>query len=151
MEAARRLLLVEPYIGGAELPMVYVFGARAELVQLHSGRGRDHRWSQFSRDWTPLSDDPISAEAPSQLSEMLAAAEAVAGGEEFLRVDFYCERETLKFGEFCLYPGSGLDPFTPDTLDLMLGQYWGAARSGRSCSKLAPSRVGLPSQGASMS
>jgi len=95
--AARRLVLIEPYIGGAELPLdykVYVFSGRAELVQLHSGRGRgrDHRWSQFDRDWMPLSDDPIDAKAPPQLAEMLVAAEAMAGDEAFLRVDFYCEQ-----------------------------------------------------------
>ncbi len=125
--AARRLVLVEPYIGGDELPLdykVYVFGGRAELVQLHRGRGRNHRWTQFDRDWTPLSRDPIDAEAPPQLAEMLAAAEAMAGNEAFLRVDFYCQDGALKFGEYCLYPGSGLDPFTPDTLDLELGALW---------------------------
>ena len=130
--AARRLVLVEPYIGGAQFPFdykVYVFGGRAEVVQLHVGRGHDHRWTQFSRDWTPLSDDPIKAEAPPRLKEMLAAAEAIAGPEEFLRVDFYCEGGRLSFGEFALCPGSGLDPFRPDALDLMLGERWSAARS----------------------
>ena len=130
--AARRLVLVEPYIGGAQFPFdykVYVFGGRAEVVQLHVGRGHHHRWTQFSRDWTPLSDDPIKAEAPPRLKEMLAAAEAIAGPEEFLRVDFYCEGGRLSFGEFALCPGSGLDPFSPDALDLRLGERWSAARS----------------------
>ena len=129
--AARRLLLVEPYIGGAALPMdykVYVFGGRAEVVQLHVGRGRAHRWTQYSRNWTPLSDDPIDAEAPPELAELLAAAEAMAGQEDFLRVDFYCEDGRVAFGECCLYPGSGLDPFRPDALDLALGERWSAAR-----------------------
>ena len=130
--AARRLLLVEPFIGGEALPLdykVYVFGGRAEVVQLHVGRGRRHRWSQFDRAWRPLSDDPISAPAPARLADLLAAAEAMAGPEEFLRVDFYCEGGRLQFGEYCLYPGSGLDPFRPDALDLALGERWSAARS----------------------
>ena len=130
--SARRLLLVEPYVGGAALPLdykVYVFGGRAEVVQLHVGRGRRHRWTQFDRDWRPLSHGPIEAEPPPRLGELLAAAEAMAGTEDFLRVDFYCEDGRLSFGEYCLYPGSGLDPFQPDTLDLALGERWGAARS----------------------
>ena len=130
--AARRLVLVEPYIGGEALPhdyKVYVFGGRAEMVQLHVGRGRHHRWSQFDRAWRPLSDDPISAPAPARLADLLAAAEAMAGIEEFLRIDFYCEGGRLLFGECCLYPGSGLDPFRPDALDLALGERWSAARS----------------------
>jgi hypothetical protein len=128
--AARRQLLVEPYIGGAELPVdykVFVFGGRAAVVQVHVGRGTHHRWTQFSRDWTPLSDDPIAAPPPARLTEMLAAAEAMAGTIDFLRVDFYCEEGRLWFGECCLYPGSGLDPFTPDALDFQLGACWSAA------------------------
>lgn len=131
--AARRLLLVEPYIGGVVLPIdykVFVFGGRAAVVQVHVGRGGRHRWSQFDRDWTALSDNPIPAPPPARLAEMLDAAEAMAGALDFLRVDFYCEGDRLAFGECCLYPGSGLDPFTPDALDLTLGEYWSAARSG---------------------
>lgn len=125
--AARRLVLVEPYIGSAQLPLdykVYVFGGRAEVVQLHKGRGKAHCWTQFDRDWTPLSANPIDAKAPKCLPQMLAAAEMMAGDEAFLRVDFYCEDGALKFGEYCLYPGSGLDPFTPDSLDLEFGDLW---------------------------
>ena len=128
--AARRLVLVEPYIGGAELPIdykVYVFGGRAALVQVHEGRGARHRWSQFDLDWRPLSTDPIAVEAPACLPEMIAAAEAMGEGEAFVRVDFYCEGGALKFGEYCLYPGSGLDPFTPDALDVELGALWSRA------------------------
>ena len=128
--AARRLVLVEPYIGGRDLPIdykVYVFGGRAEIVQLHKGRGTAHRWTQFDRDWLPLSANPIEANAPPHLAEMLTAAETMAGEEAFLRVDFYCERGMLKFGECCLFPGSGLDPFSPDELDVDLGQRWAAA------------------------
>lgn len=128
--AARPLVLVEPYIGGRDLPLdykVYVFGGRAEVVQLHEGRGDDHRWTQYDRGWKALSRNPTAAGPPSCLAEMLAAAEAMAANEDFLRVDFYCEGGALKFGEYCLYPGSGLDPFTPDALDLELGALWARA------------------------
>ena len=126
-EAARRLVLVEPYIGGHELPLdykVYVFGGRAEVVQLHVGRASRHRWTQFDRDWTHVSDNHIDLPRPACLEEMLAAAEAMAGDEAFVRVDFYCEGNDLKFGEYCLYPGSGLDRFSPDSLDFRLGKCW---------------------------
>ena len=83
--------------------------------------------SQFDRDWRALSSDPIAVDAPECLAEMLGSAEAMAGNEAFVRVDFYCEGGALKFGEYCLYPGSGLDPFTPDALDLELGAMWSRA------------------------
>ena len=107
-----------------------MFGGVAEIVQFHVGRGADHRWTQFDRDWQPLSEDPIAALAPSTLKQMLAAAERLAGAKDFLRVDFYEVDGKLWFGEFCLYPGSGLDPFKPDALDIALGEKWRLARSG---------------------
>ena len=130
--AARRLILVEPYIGGAQLPVdykVYVFGGRAEIVQLHTGRGGEHRWTQFDRDWQPLSEPPPAEQRagqapPPRLADLLAAAELMARDWDFVRVDFYCEGNAVLFGEYCLYPGSGLDPFRPDALDLMLGKRW---------------------------
>ena len=138
--AARRLILVEPYIGGAQLPVdykVYVFGGRAEIVQVHLGRGGKHRWTQFDRSWQPLSDQPPAEQLPAEqrvdqappprLADLLAAAEVMARGWDFVRVDFYCEGNYVLFGEYCLYPGSGLDPFKPDKLDLMLGKRWSDA------------------------
>lgn len=131
--SARRMLLVEPFLGGtgAGLPMdykVYVFGGVAHIVQLHDGRDRHHRWTQFDRHWHPLSIDPLTLPAPVNLDVMLSAAEAVARGHDFLRVDFYEVDGRLWFGEFCLFPGSGLDPFTPDRLDHQLGALWSSAR-----------------------
>ena len=130
---AERTLIVEPFIGtdAAVLPLdykVYVFGGRAQIVQLHVGRGEDHRWTQFDRDWIPVSDNPIVASPPTNLAAMLDAAERLAAGHDFLRVDFYDVDGKLWFGEFCLFPGSGLDPFRPDALDRMLGDCWGEAR-----------------------
>ncbi len=132
--AARAFLVIEPFLGGegAPLPLdykVYVFGGRAEIVQLHAGRGTRHRWTQFDRDWTALSDHPLPAAPPSKLAEMLDAAERLAAGHDFLRVDFYEVEGRLWFGEFCLFPGSGLDPFHPASLDDRLGACWAAVRT----------------------
>lgn len=130
--AARRFLLVEPFIGPPEgLPVdykIYVFGGRAELVQIHRGRGNQHSWSQWSRDLSLLSRRVSGAicDPPRSLPAMLAAAEQLAAKQDFLRVDFYDVDGRATFGEFCLYPGSGLDPFDPDELDLMLGSLWSA-------------------------
>ncbi len=131
--AAERSLIVEPFIGAdsAVLPLdykIYVFGGRAEVVQLHVERGKKHRWTQFDRDWIPLSENPIAALPPPNLVAMLNAAERLAAGHDFLRVDFYDVDGKYWFGEFSLFPGSGLDPFRPDALDAMLGERWSEAR-----------------------
>ena len=132
--AARRLLLVEPYLTGQSgLPddyKVYVFNGRAEVIQHHVRRGsRAHRWTQFDRHWQRVGGAISNAEAPVTLPKMIQAAERLADQADFLRVDFYEVDGRLWFGEFCLFPGSGLDPFEPVELDRRLGALWSQARS----------------------
>ena len=86
-----------------------------------------HRWVQYDRQWRRQSRAGVGGESlpPVTLATMLAAAERLAGAHDFLRVDFYEIEGRLLFGEFCLFPGSGLDPFDPPELDLRLGALWG--------------------------
>jgi hypothetical protein len=128
-----RGLLAEPLLGnGVDLPIdykVYVFGGQATHVQVHLGRGQDHRWILHDRDWrqlVPMLDRPSP---PRSLRAMLDAAEALAVGKDFLRVDFYEIAGKPLFGEFCLYPGSGLDPFAADWIDFELGDLWRLAKA----------------------
>lgn len=133
--AATPAILVEPFLGDANgLPIdykVYVFGGRAATVQVHQGRGIAHRWTQYDRDWNCLSKrgDAGLLAAPVSLPVMLEAAERLGAGHDFLRVDFYEVDGKPLFGEFCLYPGSGLDPFDPLELDAYLGGLWSAQRT----------------------
>lgn len=131
---ARRTIVVEPFVGSGEtLPTdykIFVIGGRAVMVQVHEGRGQDHVWRQFDRHWRPLSRNARTAELPLSLASMLAAAETLAGEADFLRVDFYEVGGRPLFGEFCLYPGSGLDPFDPVELDDWLGALWSASNLG---------------------
>ncbi len=127
---ARRMILVEPFVGRLELlPLdykLYVFGGRAAIIQLHERRGEDHRWSQFDRGWRHLSTVTSNRPAPASLPAMIAAAEQLAAEHDFLRVDFYEVDGRALFGEFCLFPGSGLDRFDPVELDDRLGALWSA-------------------------
>lgn len=126
-----RGLLAEPLLGGClPLPIdykIYVFGGAATHVQVHLGRGEQHRWILYDRDWRQLVPARDRPAAPPSLTAMLAAAETLARGTSFLRVDFYDIAGQPYFGEFCLYPGSGLDPFAADWIDVELGALWLAA------------------------
>ncbi len=130
-------ILVEPFIGdGRELPIDYklfVFGGRVEYVQAHLGREHVHRWIVFDRSWTRLSPGSHDSELkrPRSLSRMIDAAEALAVGFDFVRVDMYEVEGHPLFGEMTFYPGSGLDPFNPPSLDEALGAHWLAALNGR--------------------
>ena len=91
--AAEPALLVEPFLGdGDTLPLdykIYVFGGRAVVVQLHEDRAGHHRWTQFDRNWRPLSKVASGRPAPASLDAMLEAAERLGAGYDFLRVDFF--------------------------------------------------------------
>lgn len=131
--AARRLILVELFLGGEGAPLpidykVYVFGGRAQMIQIHEARATKRCWTQYDRDWTRIGGVESAALRPVNMAEMFRIAEACAVGTDFLRVDFYEVEQRLWFGEYCLYPGSGLDPFVPDSLDFLLGEYWSEAR-----------------------
>ncbi|OHD00028.1 MAG: hypothetical protein A2885_21060 [Sphingopyxis sp. RIFCSPHIGHO2_01_FULL_65_24] len=126
-----RGILAEPLLGGAlPLPIdykIYVFGGIATHVQVHLGRGRRHRWVLHDRSWRQLVRSADEPPPPPSLAAMLEAAETLAGDMTFLRVDFYDIGGRPYFGEYCLYPGSGLDPFAADWIDLELGALWLAA------------------------
>ena len=125
-------LLVEPFIGHGSTPPVdykfYVFAGKVEVVQVHVGRLTNHRWVQYDRHWRRLSRGP-DCDPPKAMTAMISAAEALGKGQDFLRVDFYDTPGHPQFGEFCLYPGSGLDPFDPPSLDDWLGRKWSEARA----------------------
>lgn len=129
-----RGLLVEPFIGShGRLPLdykLYVFGGEVACIQVHLDRETRHRWMLFDRDWNRFSSrtrDP-DPPAPASLATMIAAAETLGHGFDFVRVDFYEIDGKPRFGEMTFYPGSGLDPFDPPEIDLMLGALWAKAR-----------------------
>lgn len=131
-----RGLLVEPFVGdGPDAPIdykFYVFGSRVEYVQVHLGRGACHRWVVFDRDWRRVSSDSDEPDPvpPVTLDTMIAAAEALGNGFDFVRIDLYEVAGRPLFGEMTFYPGSGLDRFDPVSLDLAMGARWlGAAQS----------------------
>ena len=127
-----RALIAEPLVGdGRTLPIdykIYVFGGRATHVQVHLDRAGHHRWILHDRAFRPLVPTSERLPAPGSLSAMLSAAETLAAGHDFLRVDFFEIDGAPRFGEFCLYPGSGLDRFANERIDLELGRLWHDAR-----------------------
>ena len=132
-----RGLLVEPFIGSGDvLPTDYklfVFGGRAAFVQVHLDRASAHRWIVMDLDWrrvSPSTHDPDPAR-PVSLPAMIAGAELLARDHDFLRVDLYEVAGRPRFGEITVYPGSGLLPVVPASLDRRMGELWRQARPAR--------------------
>jgi TupA-like ATPgrasp len=132
-----RGIIIEPFIGdGGKLPVdykLYVFGGKVAFVQVHLDRATNHRWIIFDRDWKCFSNVPGDGAiaAPSSLSAMIDAAQTLAGDIDFVRVDFYEIEGKPLFGEMTFYPGSGLDPFNPPELDIIMGGLWLEAKDGK--------------------
>jgi hypothetical protein len=129
-------LLVEPFVGdGTTLPIdykFYVFHGKVAFIQVHLGREDNHRWLIFDRDWRRVSHSPDQTpDCPATLGRMIAAAETLGTGFDFVRVDLYEVSGQPRFGEMTFYPGSGLDPFDPPELDTMMGALWLAGRPER--------------------
>lgn len=129
-----RGLLVEPFVGeGPMLPLdykVFVFGGSAQFVQVHLGRGENHRWIVFDKAWQRVSPKSRDRDppAPRSLGQMLDAAERLAIGFCFVRADFYEVCGRARFGEMTFYPGSGLERIEP-LLNHRMGMMWSSASS----------------------
>ncbi|WP_230480879.1 ATP-grasp fold amidoligase family protein [Sphingomonas sp. Leaf21] len=124
-----RGLLIEPFIGDGQLPIdykLYVFHGRVAAIQVHLERETAHRWALYDRSWRRLSATRFDRDPPqpAALAEMIAGAETLAAGFDFIRIDLYDIDGTPRFGEMTFYPGSGLDPFDPSDLDRWLGRLW---------------------------
>jgi hypothetical protein len=127
-------LLIEPFMSdNGALPIdykLYVFGGKVAFIQVHLDRATHHRWAIFDLAWqclTKETGDGIAA--PVSLQKMIYAAEILAKGLDFVRIDFYEIGGVPMFGEMTFYPGSGLDPFNPPIIDAVMGAYWTQAKS----------------------
>lgn len=127
-------ILIEPFIGDShELPIdykIYVFSQKVEFIQVHTDRETICKQCFYDRDWNkqtfyctpPLDERDIPK--PDCLSAMITAAETLAEGFDFVRVDFYVVNGRPIFGEMTFFPGSGVQRFHPDAWDTRMGEYW---------------------------
>lgn len=81
----------------------------------------------YDLDWSHMpfqrhyrnSDVPIPK--PKNYDLMIKLAETLAKGIPFVRVDFYEVGDKVYFGELTFYPGNGMEEFTPEEYDRVLG------------------------------
>lgn len=60
---------------------------------------------------------------PQNFQQMFEISEFLSSNETFLRVDFYEVNGKVYLGELTLFPGSGFEPFTPESYDYLLGSW----------------------------
>ena len=129
-----RILVEELLPGDGGVPFdfrYFVFGGTVRLIQVEQDRFGDHRRNLYSPEWTLLPveygfprgrPDP----EPAKLHDMIAIAERLANGMDFVRVDLYDLGDRVVFGELTIYPVSGWASFDPPEFDAYLGGLWPA-------------------------
>jgi hypothetical protein len=128
-------ILVEEFIddGTGALPndyKLFVFDGTVQIIQVDAGRFYDHRRRVYSTDWKKLDvifewDDIVGdVPCPPHLAEMIAAAETLGRGIDFVRADFYDTAGQFYFGELTTTPGCGRERFYPKEFDAYLGGFW---------------------------
>lgn len=65
--------------------------------------------------------DPKPIPKPKSYDRMIDIAERISCGHPFMRIDFYEIDGCPYFGEITLYPGNGMEEFTPEIWDKKLG------------------------------
>jgi TupA-like ATPgrasp len=128
-------LLVEELLDGSGVPPDYkffVFHGHARMIQVDLDRFTDHTRSLYTPAWERLSVEyeydlypaGVDVEQPSVLPEMLHVAERLGAETDFVRVDLYCVRERVVFGELTSYPVAARGKFNPPEFDRQLGEWW---------------------------
>ena len=137
-----RRIMVEAFIdqGTGGTPndyKFYVFDGKVRIIQMDVGRFAGHRQGFFDTGWRRLAFalqyEPIrgAVAPPTHLDRMIAAAERLGEGMDFIRVDLYDTDRQCYFGEITTCPGSGLDTYHPPGFDHWLGAFWHLAKTRR--------------------
>ena len=74
----------------------------------------------FARHY-PTSNEKIPK--PKNYGKMVELAEKLARDLPFVRIDFYEVKNKIYFGEITFYPGNGVEEFTPEKYDYILGSW----------------------------
>ena len=83
----------------------------------------DNDWKQlpFERHYPAAAAGSIKR--PNQFGLMKQLAEKLSENIPFVRVDFYEINNQVYFGELTFYPGAGMEEFSPEKYDYILGEW----------------------------
>jgi hypothetical protein len=143
----QRILVEELLLDGDRVPpdyKLYVFDGRVHVVQVEMDRFGEHRRNLYTPQWEPIDVEhgyPRGPEVPRPpaLERLIAVAERLGEGLDFVRVDLYNLGERIVFGELTIYPVAGWPSFDPPEFGERLGALWQLAGQHRGLS-IRPSR-----------
>ncbi|PKD43279.1 ATP-grasp fold amidoligase family protein [Rhodohalobacter barkolensis] len=106
----------------------FCFNGTPTYVQVDHGRFEKHTRSFYDAEWNKM---PFSigypleetvAEKPRNLEKMFEIAAVLSEELPFLRVDMYNVNGKIYIGELTCYPGNGLERFSEERWDHILGE-----------------------------
>ena len=126
-------IIAEKYIetDDGKAPMDYKFFCsygKVKLLFLASERNGDEAKFDFYTpewEWLPVKNGHPNAgktDRPRKLPEMISYAEKLSKDFPMVRVDLYCEGDSIIFGELTFLHYGGLQPFVPDKFDMSFGE-----------------------------
>lgn len=107
----------------------HVFNGKVEWVFVMHDRFGSPSAARYLRDFTRMGNEPQNYKSTQDLPKpenyvaMVDIAEKLAKPFDYIRVDLYNVDGEIFFGEFTIYPASGLNPMERG-LDLHLGSKW---------------------------
>lgn len=139
----RPRVLAEEFLPGegGGLPVdyrMYCFDGRCEVILVITGNvippaGMNAKYLSdfFGRDWTHLEGvreesarHPEPPARPDDLEGMLAVADALSEGNDFLRVDLIRSGGRVLVSELTSYPNAARAPANPPSFERWLGSHW---------------------------
>ncbi|MFZ2522907.1 MAG: ATP-grasp fold amidoligase family protein [Minisyncoccia bacterium] len=130
----KRLVVVEKLLRDetGNLPRDYKFhmvNGQCVFIQIDFDRFIDHSRTLYDKGWNYIKgtlkfkQGPESPR-PKNFEYMLSLAERLSKTFDYIRIDLYNVDGNIYLGEMTNYPGSGIEKFTPISLDLEMGKYW---------------------------
>ena len=130
----RRVLVEEllrgPDGGVPEDHKLFVFHGRCRFVQVDTARFEERTQDFFDRDWRHLGltggypRSAVPPPRPEALIEMVALAEHLGAGTDFVRVDLFTLADRVVVGELTSSPAGGDSPFHPPEWNERFGSTW---------------------------
>jgi hypothetical protein len=124
-------LFLERFIdfNGEEAPdefKLYCFNGRVEFINFHCDRFTGHRSALYDTAWNFLpvhfGREAVHRERPGNLHAIVNAAERIAAGLSFARVDLYSDGQTIKFSEITFTPGNARSRLSDPEFEANLGK-----------------------------
>ncbi len=111
----------------------FCFDGKVRLIEVYTDRYAHRKCGCYDPSWNFISvksgkSEMAQFERPANLEAMIEAAERIATGLDFARIDLYSDRKNvIKFGEITFTPGNADTRFSDFQFDRWLGNWFGGA------------------------